>query len=159
MFEAGNILYGYFDLGSNGKKNKYAIVLHNDPLECIITTFTTSQPRSSVASPVHGRNPSQGEVMSYVFKSGVSIGVNPLSGEFFFFRKDTTIVPDYGVNETTISSFCSVVDNLRVVCKLHEKEYIDLIYTLYKCKRTKRKYKLIFESILHGLGGGLSCFL
>ncbi len=83
MFEAGNILYGYFDLGSNGKKNKYAIVLHNDPLECIITTFTTSQPRSSVASPVHGRNPSQGEVMSYVFKSGVSIGVSPLSGEFF----------------------------------------------------------------------------
>ena len=97
MFEAGNILYGYFDLGSNGKKNKYAIVLHNDPLECIITTFTTSQPRSSVASPVHGRNPSQGEVMSYVFKS----------------------------------------------------------YTLYKCKRTKRKYKLIFESILHGLGGAV----
>lgn len=153
MFEAGNILYGYFDLGSNGKKNKYAIVLHNDSAECIITTFTTSQPRSSVASPVHGRNPSQGEVMSYVFKSGIPIGINPLSGEAFSFRRDTTIVPDYGVNETTISGFCSAVDNPRVVCKLHKKEYIDLIYTLYKCKRTKRKYKLIFESILHGLGG------
>lgn len=152
MFEAGNILHGCFDLGYNGKKNKFAVVLYNDSEECIITTFTTSQLRSSVTTPTHGKNPKDGIPMSYVFKSNVAIGIKPSDNSTFSFKKDTTVVPDYGINESTISSFNSSVDNLEVVCKLYNEEYSSLIYTLYQCKKTKRKYKAIFEKILQEAG-------
>lgn len=148
MFKSGNILHGCFDLGPNGKKNKFAIILYNDSVECIITTFATSQPRSSVSNPVHGKNPQEGEPMSYVFKSNVSIGTKPLDNSEFSFKKDTTVVPDYGISESTISVFNASVDNLEVICKLYDKEYSNLIYTLYRCKKTKKKYKQIFERIL-----------
>lgn len=148
MFEAGNILHGYFDLGSNGKKNKFVVVLYNDGIDCIVTTFTTSQLRSSVAEPVHGRNPKEREAESYVFKANVVIGSEPINNADFAFHKDTTIVPDYGLNQATISIFNATVSNLKIVCKLSEKEYEALIYTLYLCKRTKKKYKILFEEIL-----------
>jgi len=46
MFAPGNILHGEFDLGTE-KKEKFAIVLYNDGVDCILTTFTTSQERST----------------------------------------------------------------------------------------------------------------
>lgn len=148
MFRAGNILHGFFDLGVNGKKNKYAIVLHNDGNACVLMSFATSQLRSSSENPVHGRNPQKGEPQSYVFKAGVVIGTEPINKSDFSFPKDTTVVPDYGILSTEICAFTASVANLLTVCELYEKEYLDLIYTLYKCKKTKKKYKEIFEKIL-----------
>lgn len=68
MFTPGNILHGEFDLGTE-KKEKFAIVLYNDGVDCILTTFTTSQQRFAVSNPCHGKNPAEGEAKSYVFKS------------------------------------------------------------------------------------------
>lgn len=149
MFKAGNILHGNFDLGVNGKKNKFAIVLCNDNNECLLMTFTTSQPRSSSLSPVHGRNPQKGEPAAHVFKSGVIIGTEPITKAPFAFRKDTTIVPDYGISDTSISRFTASVSNLTIVCELYEYELTDLLYTLYICKKTKKKYKTMLEKALH----------
>ena len=147
MFAPGNILHGEFDLGTE-KKEKFAIVLYNDGVDCILTTFTTSQERSTVLSPCHGKNPAEGEAKSYVFKSKTEIGFNPDGQTPFFFHKDTTVVPDYGYTSSTIECFTKKVDNLKVVCKLYPKEYSDLIYTLYNCKYTPRKHKTLFEGIL-----------
>ena len=36
MFTPGNILHGEFDLGTE-KKEKFAIVLYNDGVDCILT--------------------------------------------------------------------------------------------------------------------------
>ncbi len=52
MFTPGNILHGKFDLGIE-KKEKFAIVLYNDGVDCILTTFTTSQERSTELNPCH----------------------------------------------------------------------------------------------------------
>lgn len=145
MFNPGSILYGLFTFVTESK-NKYVIVLHNDGNCCIVTTFTTSQARSSIAIPVHGANPKENP-KSYVFKAYVPIGLKD-DGTEFSFGLDTTIVPDYGYAYTSITDFKSKVTSLTKVCNLYEKEYLDLIYTLYKCTELPKRYKIIFEKIL-----------
>lgn len=151
MFEAGNILHGYFNLGPNGWKNKFVIVLQSEENNCFLMTFTTSQPRSSNPNPTHGRNPQKGTPMSYVFKAGVEIGIDPSSNLPFFFKKDTVVVGDYGIYNANIEDFCNSVTNLSTVCKLHTEEYENLVYTLYKCPKLKEKYKVVLENILQNL--------
>lgn len=151
MFTPGSILHGTFQLKAVTKP-KYVIVLYNDGLNCILTTFTTSEERSGVLSPVHGKNPQEGEPLSYVFKMGVVIGElcdNNGNSVPFSFPKDTVVVPDYGDQYTTPQAFLATVKGLKKCCELYPNEYVDLIYTLYKSKKTKRKYKHIFEEILN----------
>lgn len=73
MFTPGSILHGIFHLKAITKP-KYAIVLYNDGINCILTIFTTSEERSGVISPIHGKNPQDSEPLSYVFKKGVIVG-------------------------------------------------------------------------------------
>lgn len=147
MFERGSIIYGLFQL-KNETKNKYAIVLHNDNGNFIITTFTTSQPRSSVVSPDHGANPKgKGNFKSYVFKANTPIGTKP-DGTDFSFSFDTTVVPDYGLASSSIQDFQKKASNLVKICDLYKKEYEDLIYTLYKCEDLDDEMYPIFEKVL-----------
>lgn len=149
MFESGSIIYGLFQL-KNETKNKYAIVLHNDNGNFIITTFTTSKPRSSVASPSHGANPKgkeNGYFKSYVFKANVPIGTKS-DGTEFSFSFDTTVVPDYGVTSSPIENFQKKVSNLVKICDLYKEEYKNLIYTLYWCEDLDENIKLILEKVL-----------
>lgn len=145
MFTPGSILYGLFSFVTESK-NKYAIVLHNDGNSCIVTTFTTSQARSSICIPVHGANPKE-KPKSYVFKANIPIGLKD-NGGIFCFELDTTVVPDYGYAYTSISDFKNKVTSLTKVCNLYESEYINLIYTLYKCSELPKRYKALFEQIL-----------
>lgn len=147
MFKSGSIIHGLFQL-KHETKDKYAIVLHNDNGNFIITTFTTSQLRSSVVSPTHGANPKgKDSFKSYVFKANVAIGTKP-DGCVFSFKKDTTVVPDYGVVSSSIQNFQKKVSNLVKVCDLYKKEYEDLIYTLYKCEDLDDEIRHIFERVL-----------
>ena len=73
MFTPGSILHGTFTLKAITKE-KFSIVLYNDGFNCILTTFTTSEDRSGVSNPVHGKNPEKGAPLSYVFKKGIVIG-------------------------------------------------------------------------------------
>lgn len=150
MFEPGNVLYGCFHFPSGEVKNKYSIVLYNDGVSCIITTFTTSKNRSGSQNPVHGKNPPAGEPMAYVFLKGKVVGTIEVENvsQDFAFPMNTTIVPDYGYSYIPISEFLKNVENLEVKCHLFPQEYIDLIYTLYKCRRIKKEIKEIFEHIL-----------
>lgn len=140
-------MHGLFDFHTQGKKHKYAIILHRDNEGLILTTFTTSKDRSGAENPIHGANPTKAEPKSYVFKAEVEIGLKP-DGKPFSFKKDTTIVPDYGLTTKSITEFNSKVENLEKVCQLHEAEYIELIYVLYKSKKTSIENKLRFEKIL-----------
>lgn len=146
MFVAGNILYGIFTL-KNTTKHKYSIILHVDNGLCILATYTTSQERSGVPNPTHGKNPKSGVPVSYVFKAGISIGKCPQNNDFAF-KLDTVVVSDYGFIESSIECFKKSVSGLTLVCSLYNKEYLDLIYTLYQCRRTPKEYKKIFENIL-----------
>ena len=144
MLNPSTIVHGFFIL-KNERKDKYAVILHSDMKNYLITTFTTSQKRAGV-DPVHGinRNPD-----CYVFKANRSIGKCPDFGTDFFFSQDTVIVPDYGIEDVSIEVFLSKVSNLKVVCCLFKEEYINLLYFLYKSDKTKVKYVGIFEKILH----------
>lgn len=145
MLKSGSVLYGLFQL-KNEVKEKYAIILHYDNGNFIVTTFTTSQKRSSVLDPVHGANP-KGNPRSYVFKANVPVGIKP-DGAVFSFPLDTTVVPDYGTVLSSIDDFQKKVSNLEKVCDLYKKEYEDLIYTLYKCEDIDEELLPIFENIL-----------
>lgn len=146
MLDPSTIVYGLFKL-KNEEKNKYAVILHNENDDYIITTFTTSQKRAG-NNPVHGvnKNPE-----CYVFKAKVAIGVCPDLETDFYFEKDTTIVPDYGIQDVSIEHFTRRVSNLKTVCRLHTDEYRDLLYFFYKNEKTKLKYVKIFEKTLHKL--------
>jgi hypothetical protein len=144
MFTPGSILHGLFDLKIE-RKNKYAIILHNDGFNFIIATFVTSKKRAG-ENPSHGKNPVDNP-NCYVFKAGTVIGETP-GGEDFSFRKDTVVVPDYGYSYETVSDFCSKVYGLRKICKLHKQELIELLYTLYKCKSLPKEYGKLFEAEL-----------
>ena len=148
MYSVGAILHGLFDFHPQGKKTKYAIILYRDNDNFILTTFTTSQERSGAEIPVHGANPTKTNPLSYVFKAEVEIGLKP-DGKAFAFKKDTTIVPDYGFSYKTIAEFNDRAENLTKVCQMHEAEYIELIYVLYKSKKTSKENKQRFEKILN----------
>ena len=150
MYQVGAILHGLFDFHPQPKKTKYVIILHRDNNDFILTTFTTSHDRSGVENPVHGANPSKAEPKSYVFKAEVQIG-SQSDGKPFSFKKDTTIVPDYGLTMKSIVDFNSKAENLTKVCQLHEAEYIELIYVLYKSKKTSKANRDRFEKILEEL--------
>lgn len=151
MFEPGNVLHGIFRLSDVVTKPKYAIVLYKDANFYILATFTTSQPRAGASNYVHGKNPPGSQnPRSHVFLSTRMIGTYTFQGVLkeYHFPDDTTVVPDYGFRFTSISEFQKNVTNLVLKCTLFEQEYLDLIYTLYQCKKSPREYKEIYERIL-----------
>lgn len=152
MFTPGNILYGLFQF-KDKSKDKYVIVLHKDENHCILTTFTTSQPRTGVQCPKHGKNKDakSGKVMSHLFKQGVSIGMQPCGKLEFSFPMDTTIVPDYGFEEWKEATLVENATNLKLVCRMYQEEYLDLIYTLYQAHKTRKQHRELFERILSSI--------
>ena len=143
--ESSTIVYGLFQL-KDVQKHKYAVILHNDSDDYIITTFTTSKKRAG-DNPSHGANEYP---ESYVFKSKVVIGISPDESDFSF-AEDTIVVPDYGIQDLPVENFLNKVSGLKTVCILHKKEYFDLLYFLYKSQKTKLKYVSVFENILREL--------
>lgn len=151
MLTPGNVLYGNFSLNPQSDY-KYCIVLHqdnNNPDECIITTFTTSQKRG-VANPKHGRNElhtsSGGKHLTHVFKAGVAVGKNS-TGDDFSFPKDSTVVPDYGMMGWKLNEL-QRVQGIELKCRLFAKEFSELLYTLLKSDEVVEKYKPTIESAL-----------
>lgn len=149
MFEPGNIVLGFAKKISD-PKNKYVVSIYRDE-ECeILLHFTTSQPRAGV--PIedvhHGIIRKDDEYVSYVFEAKREIGTNPETGTRFSFPKQTTMSFDYGLLKGTEQKLLTMFDNPRVVCKLDEKEYINLVYAMYRSSRTPIQYKPHLEKVL-----------
>lgn len=154
MFEVGAILYGFFKLNDYLSKYKYSIVFDLTDQACLVTTFTTSKPRSGVLNPTHGANPIQKPHKSYVFLKDIEIETCPDSGLPFSFPRDTVIVPDIGFAIKTLESFYKSVTDLSKVCQLHKSELTNLMYALYNCETTPEWVKEIFETKLEELMSG-----
>lgn len=73
MLKAKNIIYG-FCRSTNPPKPKYLISLYRSDSLNVIAVFPTSQRRAGVASPKHGCNVRDGNVVSYMFEADRPIG-------------------------------------------------------------------------------------
>ncbi|MCQ2340636.1 MAG: hypothetical protein MJZ79_07680 [Paludibacteraceae bacterium] len=149
MFEPGVVTYGFAKNITN-PKNKYAISLFRDANVHVLIHFTTSQPRAGVPEEQihHGINKNDvGEVMSFVFESGVAIGTTPNGGRFSFPQR-TIMQFDYGFLRDTDWNLQQQFSNLEVKCHLDENIYLDLIYAMYRSKRTPNEYKSYLKKVL-----------
>lgn len=147
MFAPGEIVYGYV---TRMGKFKYAVSIYRDENVNILIHFTTSQPRAGV--PIeqvhHGAIYKDGECRSYVFEAKREIGVNPSTGVRFYFPLQTTMAFDYGLFKDSEQKLRQMFVNPKVVCKLDDNEYIDLVYAMYKSDNTPDEYKPFLNKVL-----------
>lgn len=149
MFNPGTVTYG-FAKNISSPKYKYAISIFRDAELRILIHFTTSQARAGV--PVteihHGINKNDmGDVMSYVFEPDVEIGNTP-DGKRFKFPQRTVMQFDYGFLSGDDLWLQNEFDNLEIKCHLDREEYLNLVYAMYKSRRTPKKYKPYLQKVL-----------
>jgi hypothetical protein len=130
MLKAKNIIYGFCNY-TNPPKHKYLISLYRSDELNIIAVFPTSQRRSGVEMPRHGRILRDGKVVSYVFDAGHPIGKRVGKDEDFAFQLQTTIPFDYCFSEGNQDELLNRFESPEVVGVLSDQEYIDLIYAFY----------------------------
>lgn len=149
MFQPREIVYG-FAKGLYKPHNKYIITIYQDADLCIVACFTTSKSRAGISDNEihHGAIYKDKKCISYVFEKGKTIGVDPRTNSDFSFAKRTVVTFDYGIMEGNKESFMKEFDNPEVVCRLYEKEYIDLVYAMYCSPHTKIKHKATLDNIL-----------
>lgn len=147
MFAPGEIVYGFV---KHIGKPKYAVSIYRDEEVNILIHFTTSQPRSGLplSQVRHGANYKDGDCKSYVFEAKREIGINPATGVRFYFPLRTTMAFDYGLIKDTEQKLRQMFEDPQVVCKLDDKEYIDLVYAMYSSKSTPDEYKPFLDKIL-----------
>ena len=149
MFQPREIVYGYAK-GLYSPHNKYIVTIYQDAELKIVACFTTSKPRAGIPEDKihHGAKYKDKQCVSYVFEKDVKIGINPNTGNDFSFPKRSVITFDYGVREGLLESFLMEFDNPEVVCLLDEKEYIELVYAMYRSPHTKITHKEVLNRIL-----------
>lgn len=149
MFQPREIVYGYAK-GLYSPHNKYMVTIYRDEELNIVACFTTSKSRAGVPDDKihHGAIYKDKQCVSFVFEKDVKIGINPTTGEEFAFPKRSVITFDYGVREGQLESFLKEFDGPKVVCLLHEKEYIELVYAMYRSPHTKNTHKKVLNTIL-----------
>lgn len=153
MLSPRNVVYGFSKI-TNPPKKKYLISLYRSKELSVVACFTTSQDRAGVPleQVTHGAiKNKEKEIISYVFLTSVCVGVAP-DGSDYHFPDQTVVRFDYcfkdGEQTDLLSSFASP----KVVCKLNDAEYENLIYAMYKSDDTPEKYKPHFEKVLFDLG-------
>lgn len=148
MFEPGEVVYAYVK-NFQTPKNKYFVTVYRDDELTIVTCFTTTKNRVGCAldSLQHGYIRQDGQIIGYFFDCNVEVGLDD-QGRPFSFPRHCVIPFDYGVREGTKEQFLRNIENEVVVCKLHSKEYENIVYAMYKSPRTNPKYKPYLDKIL-----------
>ena len=148
MFEPGEVVYAYVK-NFIEPKYKYFVTIYRDDKLRIVTCFTTTKNR--VGCPVenlsHGYIKKDNQIVGYFYDHNVEVGLDN-SNQPFKFPRDCVIPFDYGVREGTKEQFLKNIDQEVVVCKLHQHEYENIVYAIYKSPRTNPKYKLYLEKVL-----------
>lgn len=148
MFEPGEVVYAYVK-NIHPPKNKYFVTIYQDDELRIVTCFTTTKNR--VGCPLdqlkHGYVKNNNHIVGYFFDKNVEVGIND-ANEPFKFPKHCVIPFDYGVQVGTKDQFLNNIEREIVVCKLHPKEYENLVYAMYKSPRTNPKYKPYLDKVL-----------
>jgi hypothetical protein len=78
--------------------------------------------------------------------TNTEIGLQP-DGQPYCFPQVTAIPFDYCFQNKSQEELISGFESPAIMCILHQQEYLDLIYAMYKSKVTPQKYKDIFEKI------------
>ena len=151
MFEPGEVVYAYVKNFPN-PKYKYFVTIYRDDELRIVTCFTTTKNRVGYAldSLTHGYIKKEGQIIGYFYDCNQEVGLDS-SGRPFKFPRNCVIPFDYGVTEGTLDQFLNNIANEMVACKLHQQEYENLVYAMYKSPRTNPKYKPYLEKILQQL--------
>lgn len=149
MFEPGEVVYAHVK-NTNPPKNKYFVTIYQDDELRIVTCFTTTK-SYHVGCPfeqlVHGYVKSNGQITAYFFDRNVEVGVNNTNQPFRF--PEHCVIPfDYGVRIGTKEQFLNNIEREIVVCKLHPKEYENIVYAMYKSPKTDPKYKPYLDKVL-----------
>lgn len=148
MFDPGEVVYAYVK-NTHPPKNKYFVTIYQDDDLRIVTCFTTT--RNRVGIPLdqlsHGYVKKDNQLVGYFFDKNVEVGLNA-EGTPFKFPRNCVIPFDYGVQIGTKSQLLNSVENATVVCKLHPKEYEDLVYAMYKSPLTNSKHKQYLDKVL-----------
>lgn len=148
MFEPGEVVYAFVKT-THPPKNKYFVTIYRDDELRIVTCFTTTQDR--VGTPLeilrHGYVRKEGQIVGYCFDCTVEVGLD-LSNQPYKFPRKCVIPFDYGVNQGTKDQFLKIVENPVVVCRLHPKEYENLVYAMYRSPRTNPKYLPYLDKVL-----------
>ena len=148
MLKAKNIIYGYCTY-TTPNKPKYLISLYRSDTLNIVAVFPTSRKRSGVLLTLHGCNRKDNVPISYVFNANRPIGKKYCSDEDFCFPKQTTIPFDYCFREDSQENILSSFVQPTIVGVLSDDEYVDLIYALLHSPHTPKRYKDIFDKVLH----------
>ena len=149
MLSPQNVIRG-FCKSINPPKYKYLISLYRSEELNIIACFTTSQDRAGVPLEEikHGAiKNKENEIISYVFLKDRCIGLTP-GNEDFHFPRQTVIRFSYCFKEGNQIELLSNFQSPTIVCKLHDTEYENLIYAMYKSDDTPEIYKPYFEKVL-----------
>lgn len=153
MLSPQNIIYGFCKT-TNPPKAKYLISLYRSEDLNVTACFTTSRERAGVPlqKVKHGSiKNDNNEIISYVFSTDVYIGVTPIGKEFKF-PVQTVIRFDYCFKDGEQTDILSNFISPKVVCRLNDDEYVNLIYAMYHSDDTPEIYKPHFEQILFKLG-------
>ena len=148
MFEPGEVVYAHVK-NIHPPKNKYFVTIYRDDELRIVTCFTTTKNRvgCQFEQLTHGYVKINNQIVGYFFDKDVEVGLDDVEQPFKFPRN--CVIPfDYGVQVGTKNQFLSNIENERVVCKLHPKEYENLVYAMYSSPRTNPKYKPYLEKVL-----------
>lgn len=149
MFEPGEVVYAYVK-NFNSPKNKYFVTIYQDDELRIVTCFTTTKNYHvgcSFDQLTHGYVKNNGQIIAYFFDKDVEVGLNE-SNQPFKFPEHCVIPFDYGVRVGTKEQFLNYVENEKVVCRLHPKEYENIVYAMYRSPKTDPKYKPYLDKVL-----------
>ena len=153
MLSPRNVVYGFSKI-TNPPKEKFLISLYRIKELSVVACFTTSQDRAGVPleQVTHGAiKNKEKEIISYVFLTSVCVGVAP-DGSDYHFPVQTVVRFDYCFKDGEQTDLLSSFNSPKVVCKLNDAEYENLIYAMYKSDDTPEKYKPHFEKVLFDLG-------
>lgn len=169
MLSPRNVVYGFSKI-TNPPKEKFLISLYRSKELSVVACFTTSQDRAGVPleQVTHGAiKNKEKEIISYVFLTSVCVGVAP-DGSDYHFPVQTVVRFDYCFKDGEQTDLLSSFNSPKVVCKLNDAEYENLIYAMYKSDDTPenislilRRFYLIWEKrkrLLHSSLSFLSSF-
>lgn len=152
MFEPGEVVYAYVTT-IDPPKYKYFVTIYRDDELQIVTCFTTTKAYhvgGSFDNLSHGYVIDNKQVIAYFFDKNVEVGLTE-AGLPYRFPRHCVITFDYGVQIGSKEQFLNQIDNGTVVCRLHPKEYENIVYAMYRSPKTNPKYKPYLNKVLENI--------
>ncbi len=151
MFQEREIILAFIK-DIHPPKKKFLITLYRDQELNVVACFTTSQHRipSNPEDVRHGVVRKNGAPVAYVFEKDKVIGISPKTDKPFSFPKRTIVTFDYCFQVGTLEKFEQRTDptDRETVCVMNNKEFVDLLYAMYRSPHTNGRFLPMIEKSL-----------